>query len=104
MSKTAYIGTNTRRFIAFLDEQGISNRDETLELLRQCALMDDDLKRCQRIKWLMTQQEIFFQPKLGGRPRRTALEGREMKGSIFEVADIMENFILVDTCGQRGGY
>lgn len=50
----------------------------------------------------MTQQDIYFQPRLGGRQRRTTLEGRVIKGSIFEVADLGENFILVHTCGQGG--
>ena len=76
--------------------------DETQELLRQCMLMEDDLMRCQRIKWLMFQHEMFFEPRLGGRLRRTTVQGSEVKGNTYEVADVGENFILVVTCGMGG--
>jgi hypothetical protein len=102
MSKTANVGINTRRFITFLDEQGTFSNNETQELLQQCTLMADDLKRCQRVKWLVFQHELFFEPRLGGRPRLTAFQGSELKGNIYEVADIGENFILADMCGQGG--
>ena len=102
MSKTAYVGTNARRFVTFLDEQGALNKDETQELLRQCTTMEDDLKRCKRIGWLMTQQELFFEPRLGGRHRRIAFQGNEVTGKIYEVTDIGENFVLADTCDGKG--
>jgi len=64
--------------------------------------MDDDLKRCQRIKWLMTQQDLFFEPKLGGKHRRIAFQGEKVTGNIYEVVDIGENFVLANTCDGRG--
>ncbi|KIM85846.1 hypothetical protein PILCRDRAFT_817087 [Piloderma croceum F 1598] len=102
MSKTTYIGTNTRRFIKFLNEQGALSRDETHALLRQCTTMDDDLKRCQRVKWLMTQQELFFEPRLGGRHRQIAFQGEKVTGNTYEVVDIGENYVLANTCDERG--
>jgi hypothetical protein len=102
MSKTTYIGTNTRHFITFLNEQGALSQDETQALLRQCMTMDDDLKRCQRVKWLMTQQELFFEPKLGGRHRRLTFQGEKITGNTYEVVDIGDNFVLANTCDERG--
>lgn len=101
-SKTARVGTNTRHLITFLDNQGLLSNSETHELLRQCILMDEDLRRCQRIKWVMTQQEIFFQPKLGGRARKTEFIGPEVKRNIYEVSEVGQGFILAHTCGEGG--
>lgn len=71
---------------------------------RQLTPMEDDLKRCRRIKWLMFQQDLFFTSRLGGKPRRATLQGCEVKGNIYVVADIGENFVLADTCGHGGTY
>ena len=49
----------------------------------------------------MTQQELFFEPRVGGKARRTVLQGTAVKGK-FEVADIGENFILADICDEGG--
>lgn len=49
----------------------------------------------------MTQQELFFEPRLAGRARRTMLQGPGIQGT-YEVADIGENFVLADMCDEEG--
>lgn len=88
-------GTNTNRFIDFLSKRGYLEGD-TDELLRQCELMDDNLRRRRRVEWIMTQHDVFFKQPVGGKSRHTALEGNALKGA-FRIADIGENFALVQT-------
>lgn len=64
--------------------------------------MEDDLKRCRRFKWIMKQQEIFINPKedQGGKQINTV--GPILKNKMYEVAHILEHFILADTLGPGG--
>ncbi|KZP28128.1 hypothetical protein FIBSPDRAFT_927789 [Athelia psychrophila] len=93
--KIDQIGTNTSRFIDFLSKKGYLEGD-IYELLRQCELMDDNLRRQRRVEWIMTQHDVFFKQPVGGKSRHTALEGDALKGT-FRIADLGENFVLVQT-------
>lgn len=68
---------------------------DTSRSLDFCRVLEEDLKRCQRVTWLLFRYDIFFHPKLGGRTRGVTLEGEQVDCH-YEIAVIKDNFVLAE--------
>ncbi|KII91110.1 hypothetical protein PLICRDRAFT_37800 [Plicaturopsis crispa FD-325 SS-3] len=94
-SKTTRVAANVRSLATFLNEQGIWADKDAQETIRVSHDMENDLKRSQRVKWVLHQSEIYFEPKLGGHARLVQLTGEEVEG-LYKITAVHENYVLAN--------